>query len=146
MSADPIQVASAGDGDIAAPFWQALREHRLMLQVDAASGRAQFPPRPQSLYGEAGVRWVQASGRGTLVAVTTSRIAAVGKGTDPVAARPRALALVRLDEGPRLMATVEAPFEALHVGLAVEIDWGAGGSASPFPVFRPVADPAAGSS
>jgi uncharacterized OB-fold protein len=120
--------------DVAAPFWQGLAERRLMLQCDAASGRAQFYPRPQSLYSEAGVVWREASGRGSIVALTRSHVAPPRLASQV----PYALALVRLEEGPRLLARVLAPFESLRLGQAVQITWDEGGGVAPaFPVFRP---------
>ena len=119
--------------DVAEPFWAGLREHRLMLQCDAASGRAQFYPRPQSLYSEAGVVWREASGHGTIAALTLSRVAPPAL-ADQV---PYALALVQLEEGPRLLARVLAPYDQLAIGQAVQITWEEGGDVPAFPAFRP---------
>jgi hypothetical protein len=119
--------------DLGAPFWQGLQERKLMLQFDAASGRAQFYPRPQSLYSEAGVQWREASGRGRIAALTRSRVAPPAL-ADRV---PYALALVQLEEGPRMLARIAAPCERLAIGQAVEIAWEEGDTASSFPVFKP---------
>jgi len=120
--------------DLGAPFIQGLRERRLMLQFDRRTGQAQFYPRPQSLYGEAGVEWRQASGRGTLFALSLSRVAP----PHLQHAVPYPLALVRLAEGPRMLARVQAPYEALRIGQAVEVDWDHPDTPS-FPVFKPAA-------
>lgn len=119
--------------DVGAPFVEGLREGRLMLQFDRASGRAQFYPRPQSLYGEAGVEWREASGRGAIFALTLSRVAP----PQLAGAAPYPLALVQLVEGPRMLARVNAPYERLAVGQAVEVDWSHPDSRRAFPVFRP---------
>ncbi|MGE0097418.1 MAG: Zn-ribbon domain-containing OB-fold protein [Hydrogenophaga sp.] len=125
--------ADARHSDVAAPFWAGVRERKLMLQFDAASGRAQFYPRPQSLHSEAGVVWREASGRGTIYALTNSRVAPTA-----LAGRvPYALALVKLEEGPRMLARVLAPFDQLAIGQAVRITWEEGGDAPAFPAFRP---------
>jgi uncharacterized protein len=117
------------------PFWQGLKQRRLMLQFDSASGRAQFYPRPQSLYSEAGVQWRQASGKGVIAALTLSHVAPPG-----LADRlPYALALVRLDEGPRLLARIVAPYESLALGQPVEIAWDCTEEEGAFPVFKPAA-------
>jgi hypothetical protein len=119
--------------DLGAPFWDGLAQRKLMLQFDAASGRAQFYPRPQSLYSEAGVEWREASGRGRILALTLSRV------SPPHLAKevPYPLALVQLEEGPRILARIVAPYEVLAIGQAVEIDWSQGGDAPSFPVFKP---------
>ncbi len=127
MSVDPRH------SDVAEPFWAGVRERKLMLQFDAASGRAQFYPRPQSLHSEAGVRWREASGRGTIFALTKSRVAPPAL-VDQV---PYALALVKLEEGPRMLARVLAPFEQLAIGQPVHITWEEGGKPLAFPAFRP---------
>lgn len=119
--------------DIGQPFWEGLAQRRLMLQFDAASGRAQFYPRPQSLYSEAGVQWRAASGRGTVAAFTRSRVSPPHL-ADAV---PYVLALVRLEEGPRMLARIAAPFETLAIGQAVHVAWDATGEAPAFPVFEP---------
>ena len=120
--------------DVGAPFIQGLRDRRLMLQFDRASGRAQFYPRPQSLYGEAGVEWRPATGRGTVFAVTLSGVAP----PQLQHAVPYVLALVRLDEGPRLLARVNAPYDSLRIGQAVMVDWDHPDTRA-FPVFKPAA-------
>ena len=109
--------------------------HRADARNDRASGRAQFYPRPQSLYGEAGVEWREASGRGTIFALTLSRV-----GPPQLAgAVPYPMALVQLAEGPRVLARVNAPYEQLAAGQAVEVDWNHPDSRRAFPVFRPAA-------
>jgi uncharacterized OB-fold protein len=117
--------------DIGQPFWDGLRQRKLMLQFDRAGGRAQFYPRPLSLYSEAGTEWREASGRGVIFALTQSRVAPPA--LESLA--PYALALVQLDEGPRLLARVAAPYDTLAVAQPVQIDWESTGSG--FPVFKP---------
>ena len=119
--------------DIGAPFWEGLRQRKLMLQFDRDTGRAQFYPRPLSLYSESGTQWREASGRGTIFALTLSRVG-------PPALEhltPYPLALVQLEEGPRMLARVIAPYETLRCGQAVRIAWERMGEAPQFPVFEP---------
>ncbi|WP_076999800.1 Zn-ribbon domain-containing OB-fold protein [Variovorax sp. KK3] len=118
--------------DVGAPFVEGLRDGRLMLQFDRGNGRAQFYPRPQSLYSEAGVMWREASGRGTIFALTLSRVGPAHL-ADKV---PYAMALVQLDEGPRLLARIDAPYDSLSIGQAVAVDWQHPDSRA-FPVFKP---------
>lgn len=116
--------------DIGQPFWDGLTERKLMLQFDQSTGRAQFYPRPLSLYSEAGTQWREASGRGTIFALTLSRVS-------PPALVPYPLALVQLDEGPRMLARVDAPYASLKPGQAVQIAWDRMGGPGAFPVFEP---------
>lgn len=120
--------------DVGAPFIQGLRDRRLMLQFDRESGRAQFYPRPQSLYSEQGVEWRPASGRGTVVALTLSGVAP----PQLQHAVPYVLALVQLDEGPRMLARVNARYEDLRIGQPVTVDWDHPDTRA-FPVFKPAA-------
>jgi uncharacterized OB-fold protein len=117
--------------DVGAPFIEGLRQRRLMLQFDRKSGQAQFYPRPQSLYGEAGVEWRPASGRGTIFALTLSRVGPPHLQSEV----PYPLALVQLQEGPRMLARVNAPYEQLAVGQPVQVDWEHPDTIA-FPVFR----------
>jgi hypothetical protein len=118
--------------DVGAPFVLGLRERKFMLQVDKGTGRAQFYPRPQSLYSAAGTEWVQASGRGKIFALTHSRVSPPQL-KDQV---PYALALVVLAEGPRLLARVNAPYDTLRIGDAVAVDWDHPDTTRAFPVFK----------
>jgi hypothetical protein len=122
--------------DVGAPFREGLRARRLVLQYDKASGRAQFYPRPQSVYcavGAAGIEWREASGRGAIFALTESHVAPPRLQH----AVPYALALIVLAEGPRMLARVDAPFAQLRIGQAVEVDWDHPDSTGAFPVFKP---------
>ena len=76
------------------PFWAGLSEGRFLLQHDAESGRALFYPRAVTADSGAPLEWRDASGRGTVIAVTVSRVPMPG--FDPAS---RTFALVRLDEG-----------------------------------------------
>lgn len=134
MSQSPVPVPP----DVGAPFREGLRARRLVLQYDKASGRAQFYPRPQSLYGAAGaagIEWREASGRGAIFALTESHVAPPRLQH----AVPYALALVVLAEGPRMLARVDAPFAQLRIGQAVEVDWDHPDTTGAFPVFKPSA-------
>lgn len=84
--------------------WQErLSEGKLSLQVDPETGSAQFYPRPVNLTREGrALEWRDASGVAELVACTVVRVGA------PVARKPPYLfGLVRLVEGPRMLAIIE---------------------------------------
>lgn len=119
--------------DVGAPFVDGLRDGRLMLQFDRGNGRAQFYPRPQSLWSEAGTEWREASGRGTIFALTLSRV-----GPPHLAGEvPYPMALVKLAEGPRMLARIQARYDDLAIGQPVEVDWSHPDSRRAFPVFKP---------
>lgn len=93
-------------------YWRAaLAEGRFLLQRDFATGEAVFPPRLQGCW-HGQLEWFEASGLGTVYSVT------VVAQRDP--AQVYNVVLVDLEEGPRLMATVEdiAP-QAVRIGMAV---------------------------
>jgi uncharacterized OB-fold protein len=114
-------------------FEQFLREGRFMLQRSASTGAHVFYPRvaaPGS--GARDLQWVPASGQGTVYATTVVR-------PKPPQA-PYNVALVDLDEGPRMMSRVEtvAP-AAVHIGMRVRARIAAG-EAAPCVVFDPLLD------
>jgi hypothetical protein len=84
--------------DVTRDFWAAAAQGRFLLQHDAESGGSQFFPRPVNVHGEAPTGWRAAAGTGTLLAVTTARVAAPGF------TAPYLVGIVRLDEGPRVFA------------------------------------------
>lgn len=96
-------------------FWRAaLADGRVLLQRARASGACFFPPRlAEPRTGDEDWEWIEASGLGTVYSVTVVN-------QKPPAA-PYNIALVDLDEGPRLMSRIEsiAP-AALTIGLRVK--------------------------
>lgn len=112
------------------PFWQACMERRLTVQRCTVCGSHQFYPRPFCLSCEAsGLEWVDAKGSGTIYSITTVRMP-VSKDLAP----PYLLALVDLDEGPRLLTNVEA--ESAGIGDRVTVAWRRRDGLPPLPVFR----------
>lgn len=92
---------------------EALAGGRLMLQRARGSGTHFFPPRlVEPRTGEEDWEWVEASGLGSVYSVTVVN-------QKPPAA-PYNVALVDLDEGPRLMSRVEGmDAAAVTIGLRV---------------------------
>jgi uncharacterized OB-fold protein len=94
-----------------ARFRAFLKEGRFMLQRSRSTGRWVFHPRvalPGT--GETDLDWVQASGRGRVHATTVNR----GREGD------RNIAIIELDEGPRMMSRVEGiPPGAVRIGMKV---------------------------
>lgn len=111
--------------------WRAhLAEGRFMLQRSRSTGGHVFYPRiAEPGTGAADLEWVEASGTGTIHAVTIVRK------KDP--ADNYNVVLIDLSEGPRLMSRVDGvPIDELRIGMEVRatiIDEGAG----PLLVFVP---------
>jgi len=101
------------------PFWQAARERKLAIMLCRDCRRHFFYPRifcPQC-HSDA-VAWTEASGRGTIYSFTIARRPA---GPAFKADLPYAVALVELEEGPRLMSNiVTADVASLRIGQKVK--------------------------
>ena len=125
MSAKP---APFGDA-LTEPFWEAAARHELVIQQCEACGHHQFYPRPFcTVCHGSDVRWVRASGRGTIYTLTR-----VWHSEDPDNPPPYYNALVELDEGPRLFTTlVDGDFV---IGQRVVVGWQERPDAPPLPVF-----------
>lgn len=85
-----------------------------MLQRSRTSGRFFFHPRvAEPVTGSTDIEWVQASGLGTVYATTVTRPRAP--------AVPYNVALIELQEGPRMLSRVEglAP-EEVGIGMLVQ--------------------------
>jgi uncharacterized OB-fold protein len=131
------------------PFWDACLEHKLMLQrcLDCDGHPAYFYPRPfcpRCL--SSNVEWFEASGRGKLHTYVIAHRGA--QGFDDVV--PYAIAVIELEEGPRMMSNivgVEATPENLPADLPVEVTWEdvehdgrSGKRRVSLPLFRPAGD------
>jgi hypothetical protein len=101
------------------PFWQAAREHRLAIMRCRACAKHFFYPRELCPYcHSADPEWVTASGRGKIYSFTIARRPA---GPAFKADVPYVVALVELDEGPRLMTNVvTGDVERIRIGQAVK--------------------------
>jgi uncharacterized OB-fold protein len=120
-----------------APFWQGCHDHKLLLQYCTACRKHQFYPRmicANCLSGP--LEWREASGRGTVATYTI-----VTRAVSPAYAAdvPYVIALIELEEGPRMMSNViGCDVESVKSGIAVEVvfeDWTA---EITVPKFRPV--------
>jgi hypothetical protein len=121
---------------LTAPFWEATRERRLLLQWCAACDAVVFYPRdacPTCLGDE--LEWRPAAGTGTVYAVSVQHRA--GPGRDD-ADGPYAVALVDLPEGARLMTNVVGVDpNSVTVGQAVRVHWHPLPDGRHLPFFEP---------
>ena len=116
------------------PYWDGCAAGELRLQRCTHCDAHYFPPRPfcpDCLSDE--VTWEALSGRGTLHTYVINHRAAPGFEA------PYAIAVVQLEEGPRLMSNivdVEQTPEALVLDMALEVTFEARGDVH-VPLFRP---------
>lgn len=101
------------------PFWDAAREHRLLLPCCHACGAVWLPPAPFCpRCASENIGWRQASGRGKVTAwVIYHKVYFAGYAN----AIPYHVVQVDLEEGPRMVTNVvNAQNEQLHDGMPVE--------------------------
>jgi uncharacterized OB-fold protein len=105
---------------LTAPWWDATREHRLLLQRCSGCGALQHHPRTvcTGCGATEGLGWVDASGIGRLDCATE-----VHRAPAPGVEVPYVVARVRLAEGPLLLTHLvgTAPQDAYDVDL--EVGW-----------------------
>lgn len=100
------------------PFWEAARRHELQLQHCGACGKFIYYPRPRCPHCTSdNLKWERVSGRGKLYSYTIVRRAS----TRSFADAPYVLAIVELDEGPRLTTNLVAPQDQLKIGMPVAV-------------------------
>lgn len=117
-----------------APYWEALRQHVFKLKRCQACGRSHFYPRVicPHCHSDA-LEWVESRGAGVVYTYTVARRPA---GPAFKADTPYVVALVDLDDGPRLMARVSAPPESVRIGQRVEMVFEDVTEAVTLPSFR----------
>ena len=122
-----------------APFWAAAADGRLELPRCRACGVLHaYPRRRCPRCGSDDLVWERLSGRAAVHAVTV-----VHRPPEPALADavPYALALVDLEEGPRLMTRiVDCPPESVRIGQAVVVRFEPVGDGVALPLFAPLAD------
>jgi uncharacterized protein len=100
------------------PFWDAAKRHELTLQRCGGCNAFIYYPRDRcpNCFSDQ-LRWQPVSGRGKVYSYTVVRRAS----TRSFADKPYVLAIVELDEGPRMTTNVEAPPESMKVGMPVTV-------------------------
>jgi uncharacterized OB-fold protein len=105
-----------------APFWDALAQHRIVIQYSPSSDAYVFYPRvraPRTLADD--LEWREISGMGTLYSFTVAYRPVSPHFADAV---PQLLAIVEWDEGPRFSTEMVLPADRadpaeLSVGMRV---------------------------
>jgi uncharacterized protein len=118
------------------PYWQGCRNGQLLVQHCAACGQWQFFPRLMCVAcGEEHPEWKPVSGRGTVETFTVVHVPLSEAYSADV---PYVVALIRLEEGPRMMTNVVACEPAdVRIGLPVEVIYEPWSDAVVMPQFRP---------
>jgi uncharacterized OB-fold protein len=102
-----------------APYWEAAHKGELRLQRCCDCGHVRFPPSllcPRCLSEQAA--WDRMSGRGSVfswIIVHQSQYPAFNADT------PYNVAIVELEEGPRLHTHLLCPNEAIRIGMPVRV-------------------------
>ncbi len=116
------------------PFWDGVKQGRLMLQYCPETKQFQHYPRPVSIYtGKRNVEWREVSGAGTIYACTVIRIP--GPGLE--GRLPLCVATIDLDEGVRFIGNVLncAP-EEVKIGARVKLVWDSLNEDNNYPAFE----------
>ncbi|MDI3306198.1 MAG: Zn-ribbon domain-containing OB-fold protein [Acetobacteraceae bacterium] len=116
-------------------FWEGTKQGKLLLQRCEDTGKAYFPPRPFSPYtGSRNVSIFEASGRATLYSYV------IHHRQVPGFTPPYAIAVVQLEEGPRMMTNIidcpQTP-EALVLDMPLEVVFEQLDEEITLPLFRP---------
>lgn len=115
------------------PFYDACAAGKLVLQRCQSCGHALFYPRTHcDACQNDQLVWEDASGTGTIASYTVVR-----RGVSDDFEAPYVIALIDLNEGPRMMSQiVGADPDGLAVGLSVKVDFVAWSDDVILPVFR----------
>lgn len=119
------------------PFWEGCRQGKLLLQYCDRCQQYQFYPRLYCMQcGAENPRWVEASGRGVIYSYTIIR---QNKSPEFADDTPYNVAIVQLEEGPRMLSNVVdiAPAE-LRVELPVTVVFDRVTDTISLPRFRPI--------
>jgi hypothetical protein len=138
----PLRAMEPPVGPDSAPFWEATREGRLLVQWCTACNRGIFYPRsfcPFCGGAASGLEWRIASGEATVHAMTVEH-KPEATGTTFSGGQPYVVALVDLREGVRIMTNVVGCVpEAVHIGMAVTVTWEPLSDGRQLPLFTPAA-------
>ena len=119
MSETPAFPAPVPTRD-SAPFWEAAKQEKLLIQRCTDCGQAQFYPRGFCIHClSESLEWVAASGRGRIHSYTICHV----PGHPAMAGRvPYVMALVDLVEGVRMLVEIQdIDLSKIAIGSAVKV-------------------------
>ncbi len=119
-----------------AEYWSAARDHRFVIQRCKDCGEHQFYPRGVCSHClSSDLEWNEASGQGTVYSYSVNHRAPHPGFADNL---PFVLAIVELDEGPRMMTNiVDCEPEAVTIGMDVTVTFDDVTEEVTLPKFRP---------
>jgi uncharacterized OB-fold protein len=104
------------------PFWRAAREHRLSIPRCRSCGKHHFYPRELCPHCHSDdLEWTDVSGKGEIYTYTVAR-----KPAGPVYAAdvPYVIAMIALDEGPRMLTNIVTDnVESVRIGARVSVSF-----------------------
>ena len=116
-----------------APYWEAAADGRLLVKRCSECGRNHWYPRDHCPHCQSAVTsWEETAGRGTIYSWTTVRRPQSAAFADRA---PYSLALVELEEGPRVLGFLGDSGAAPTIGAPVEVSFEPAGSTA-LPVFH----------
>src|SRR5579863_6297462 len=124
------------------PFWEGCRAGKLLLQFCDRCQQHQFYPRLYCMHcGAEQIRWVEASGRGIIYSYT---IIHQNKAPEFVHETPYNVAVVQLEEGPRMMCNIvelgDMGDMELRIDLPVVVTFEAVSDTISLPRFKPLGE------
>jgi uncharacterized protein len=121
----------------AKPFWDAAREEKLIIQRCQDCEKHVFFPRIACPHCSSDkLKWVEASGKGTIYSYTIVQSNAPSAFIDDM---PYVVALVKLEEGVQLLSNiVDCNFDELQCDMPVEVTFEKLNDEFTLPKFRPV--------
>ncbi|MGZ3625030.1 MAG: Zn-ribbon domain-containing OB-fold protein [Ktedonobacteraceae bacterium] len=119
------------------PFWEGCQQGKLLLQQCSECHHYQFYPRLYCMKCSSdALHWVEATGRGVIYSFT---IIYQNKSPEFVHDTPYNVAIVQLEEGPRLLSNiVDVDATELHVDLPVTVAFDRVTDTITLPRFRPL--------
>jgi len=120
------------------PFWEATKRAELLVQECLECGHRQFYPRSICTVCGAVPGWMTSEGKGVVHTFTVVR----QTGAYPFNQwTPYAIAVVELDEGPRMMGgVIGCAVEDVRIGMRVEVEFVSVNDEAALPFWRPSAD------
>jgi len=116
------------------PYWDALKDNRLTLKHCKACNTPHFYPRELCpLCYSDDLDWIDAAGGGVIYSYTVAHRAAGPAFAEDV---PYTIAIIELDEGPRLMSRIVNPDAGLRIGVRVQVQFEAAAEGLVLPVFE----------